>query len=129
MTSSVNLSSFCQVDYTRFCLKALGLYTMFSINYSSARKGPFKASKAKNVRQRQQFKMFDSNNFTLSSKPTTHKMKSCVHVYLSTFPYLFIHFPFEKRIGSQLSFFKIHFFFILVNLQEVAGGKKCCFRR
>ena len=121
-------SVFCYVVYTPFCLKALELYTVFSLNFSSAGKGPFIASKAKKVCQRQQFKMFDSNNFTLSlpcylPKCITHKKKSCIHVYLSTFPYLFIHFHFEKQIRSQLPFFKIYLFLILVNLQAVASGK------
>ena len=57
--------------------------TVFSLNFSSAGKGPFMASKEKNIHQE-------------------------------------AHFP----GGSQLSFVKI----FLVNLQAVAGSKKCCFR-
>ena len=51
----------------------------------------------------------------------THKKKSCV--YFSNFPYIHL-FPWENWIG----FIKT-FYLILVNLQVVAGSKKCYFRQ
>ena len=107
MTTSINLSSFSHVVYTHFCSKALGLYTMFSLNFSSAGKGPFIASKAKNVCQRQQFKLFDSNNFTLSllcylskmHNPQKEKLCTCILKYFSIYLFIFL-----LRSGSDHNF-------------------------
>ena len=49
-------------------------------------------------------------------------------VYFSTFSYIHS-FPCENRTGSQLLKSKQTICLILVNLQAIAGGKKCCFRR
>ena len=70
---------------------------------------------------RQQLKTFDSNNFTLSSVFSFQnvwpiKTKA---VYTSVLFHIFFHFL--VKIGSDHNL-------ILVNLQAVAGGKKCCFR-
>ena len=70
---------------------------------------------------RQQLKTFDSNNFTLSSMFSFQnvwpiKTKA---VYTSVLFHIFFHFL--VKIGSDHNL-------ILVNLQAVAGGKKCCFR-
>lgn len=50
--------------------------------------------------------------------------KSCVY-------FLFFHIFFHLlvRIGSQLAYFFKTTYIVLVNLQAVAGGKNCCFRR
>ena len=126
MTSSINLSSFCHVDYTRFCLKAMGLYTMFSLNFSSAGKGPFIASKAKKVCQRQQFKLFDSNNFTLSllcylskmHNPQQEKLCTCVLKYFSISIYSF---SFWEVDSITTSFFSKSTFFYF---SKPTSGKK-----
>ena len=121
MTTSINLSSFCQVDYTPFCLKALGLYTMFSLNFSSAHKGPFIASKTKIVRQGHQFERFDSNNFTLSllcylskmHNPQKEKLCTCIRKYFSISIYSFSFWEVDRIITS---FFQNLLLLILVNL-------------
>ena len=71
---------------------------------------------------RQQLKTFDSNNFTLSSMFSFQnewpiKTKA---VYTIVLFHIFIHFLVKVRSDDNLT---------LVNLQAVAGGKKCCFRR
>ena len=59
----------------------------------------------------------------LFPKCVAHKRKSCV--YLRTFPYIHS-FPWSDRITTCI-FFKTTYL-ILVNLEAVAGGKKCGFK-
>ena len=140
-----------------------GKLSVFSLNFSSAGKGPFLASKVKYTPEGhfpvgeggcgvsdmalpslgsslkhhslivrpilckssadifgRQFKTFDSNNSSLSSvfyfqNVWPIKRKARYTFVLSHF----IHFPCDYQIRSQL------LFLILVNLQALAGGKKC----
>ena len=80
---------------------------------------------------RQQFKAFNSNNFTLSS---TSSVQNAWPIKINT---LYTFFYFSKYSFTFLGesdwitacvFFKTNYF-ILVILQAVAGGNKCCFRQ
>ena len=63
----------------------------------------------------------------------TQKKFLHVHYFRAVYTYvLFLGgytFPYIHRIGTQLEYFFKTTYLILVNLQAVAGGKKCYFRR
>ena len=88
--------------------------------------GPFIASKAKKVCQRQQFKLFDSNNFTLSllcylskmHNPQQEKLCTCVLKYFSISIYSF---SFWEVDSITTSFFSKSTFF---NFSKPTSGKK-----
>ena len=56
--------------------------------------------------------------------------RKAVYTLVLTFPYMFIHFPFDNRIGSQLPFLRFIFFKIfetfkwLLVVRSVASGGK-----
>ena len=83
---------------------------------------------------KQQFKTIDSNNFTLSSmlfpKCMAHIERKAVYTYFSTFPHIhsFSCGMWESDWITTCVFFESTSL-ILVNLRDVASGKKCCFRR
>ena len=133
-----------------------GRLPVFSLNLSSAGKGPFMAGKAKNMCQRrtflglsslkrhslilrpilrksavifrQQLKTFDSNNFTFFNAlfPQCVAHKEKSCAYFITLPYIYL-LPWSDRISTCI-FFKVTYL-ILVSFQAVAGSKNFCFRQ
>ena len=72
--------------------------------------------------------MFDSNNFTKSSMFSFQnawpiKRKS-VYTLVLFHIYIYMYFPCENPVRSQLPFYKIYFF----NFSDPSSGKKCCLR-
>jgi len=101
--------------------KRFVVYSVFSLNFSSAGKGPFIASKAKNMNQRWTFLgAWGVVEFIPSFKDLFYANQPSIHPFPCGM--------WESDRITTCVFFK-NTSLILVNLQAVAGGKKHCFRR